>query len=203
MHTSDADRFERLEHQVRRLRRLVIVMGIGFAGVLGLGATSQPGELTLRRLAVVDSAGRERIVVGAASDTAVRIDHFDEAGIKRVSAWTNRGGAGVSHYDKAGTRRIFAETRENGWALAAHVDQKGIPRVSTSTYIDGAAGSEYLDAEGKQRIVLRTAADGLASVTQLDRNQLARIAGTTLPDGAAAIQISDRDGKSTWSQGSP
>lgn len=200
MQKIDSFRFEQLERQVQRLRRLVIVMALAFAGLLTLGATSQPNELTLRRLVIVDAAGRERIVAGAVSETDVRLDHFDETGKKRVSTWTNHGGAGSSHYDAVGTRRVFTETRENGWALTANVDRHGIPRVSTSTYIDDAAGTEYLDPQGKQRIVLRTRADSRAAVSLLDAQQKERIVETTFPDGSATFEISEQSGRSTFIQ---
>jgi hypothetical protein len=44
------ERFEELR-QVRRLRHLVVLLAIGCATPLTLGATSKPDELTLRRLA--------------------------------------------------------------------------------------------------------------------------------------------------------
>jgi hypothetical protein len=74
------ERFERLERQVRRLRGLVLVMAVGFAGVLLMGATGKPDELTLRRLAIVDAEGRERIVAETTPDGSAGVSHRDREG---------------------------------------------------------------------------------------------------------------------------
>ena len=67
MREISAERFEQLERQVRRLRVIVLVMALGVAGVLLMGATSKPDELTLRKLIIVDAEGQERIVVGCSA----------------------------------------------------------------------------------------------------------------------------------------
>jgi hypothetical protein len=98
MREISAERFERLERQVRRLWGLVMVLVVGIAGVLLMGATGKPDELTLRKLTIVDAEGRERITARTLPG----------------------GGAGVQHYDRDGKLRITAETPAASGASVAH-----------------------------------------------------------------------------------
>jgi hypothetical protein len=81
---------------VRRLRHLVVLLAIGCATPLTLGATSKPDELTLRRLAIVDDEGRERIVMGT--------DPAD-------------GWVGIAQHDADGTLRIVEQLAEHSKAI--------------------------------------------------------------------------------------
>ena len=144
-----AERFERLEQQVRRLRGLVMVMAAGIGGVLLLGATGKPDELTLRRLAIVDAEGRERIVAGTLRD----------------------GRAGVQHFDPDANLRISVGTTPGGTAWVRYFDREGKKRISAGTLLGGAAVAMILDQDGKKRIAAATYPDGLAAVTLRDRNE--------------------------------
>jgi hypothetical protein len=91
------DRFEQLERQVRRLRGLVFVMAAGVVGVLLMGATGKPDELTLRRLAIVDAEGRERIVAETTPDGSAGVSHRDREGKLRINTGTMPdGSAGIA-----------------------------------------------------------------------------------------------------------
>ena len=59
------DRFDRLERQVRRLRMGNLALALALLATFLLGAAEEPtGEVTLRRIAIVDDENRVRIVIG-------------------------------------------------------------------------------------------------------------------------------------------
>ncbi len=58
-----AERVEALERKAERLRRWVLVLGAALVGCVAVGV-SQPQELTLRKLTIVDDDGKERITAG-------------------------------------------------------------------------------------------------------------------------------------------
>ena len=61
-----AKRLEAVERKAERLRRWVLVLGAALVGCVTVGV-SQPQELTLRRLTIVDGEGKTRIIAGATS----------------------------------------------------------------------------------------------------------------------------------------
>ena len=72
------ERIELLEREMRRLRGWILVLGIALAATFTLGATQgTPDELTLRRLAIVDGDGKDRIVAGRTGGGAVGLMHYD------------------------------------------------------------------------------------------------------------------------------
>ncbi len=83
------DRIERLEREMRRLRGWILVLGIALIAIFALGATRcTPDELTLRRLAIVDGDGKERIVAATTSDGMTSIAHYDSDGKMRIATST-------------------------------------------------------------------------------------------------------------------
>ena len=73
-------RIDQLERQVRRNRRTVNTLAVGLVALLGvfaLGAATEPQELTLRKLTIVDAEGKERIVATTLSDGEAGIRYYD------------------------------------------------------------------------------------------------------------------------------
>ena len=106
--TNDSDeRIARLEHQTTRLRRWVLALGLALATAMVLGATTDPKELVLRKLSIVDTEGTARIVASASLDGSAGFVHFDRDGNRRIAAITEGGGSAHSfHYDRKGTPRV-------------------------------------------------------------------------------------------------
>lgn len=92
-----------LQKQVGRLQVVTIVMGLGLAAVLVSGAARDPvqDEIKARRIALVDSRGVERVVLG------------EDAGRQHGRS------AAVWIYDETGAERGGMGTFENGQASIA------------------------------------------------------------------------------------
>jgi hypothetical protein len=116
------DRIERLEREMRRLRGWVLVLGIALVATFALGATQgTPDELTLRRLAIVDGDGKERIVARTLPDGEAEIRFYDKKGTGRVSVSTSAdGGAGIRVLDYRGVPGWMVTSQPRG-ASVLHV----------------------------------------------------------------------------------
>ena len=115
------ERIQRLERDMRRLREGMLVLAIALVATFAWSvAQATRGELTLRRLAIVDDDGKERI----------------------VAATHPEGDAGLSHYDTNGKLRIRAGTHPEGDANAQQFDPDGRQRINLGT---GPAGEAVLD----------------------------------------------------------
>jgi hypothetical protein len=102
----ETTRLQHLEQQVRRLRRTVNLLSVGLLVLLGaltLAAASEPQELTLQKLTIVDTEGKGRIVAAALPD----------------------GRAAILHYDRDGEARIMTTTLAYGKAAISLMDRKG------------------------------------------------------------------------------
>ena len=112
MHSETSERLERLEGQVRRLRRgLVVLVGAGLAGCLAPGATSQPEE-------VLPAPDAETVEAKAAHGTVTRHYRQHQDGketstnpIASIFAWT-RGLWYRGKFDGTPEVQKFAETLE-------------------------------------------------------------------------------------------
>lgn len=93
----------RLQKQVGRLQVITVAMGLGLAAVLVSGAARDPvqDEIKARRIALVDSRGVERVVMG------------EDSGRQHGRS------AAVWIYDETGAERGGMGTFENGQASIA------------------------------------------------------------------------------------
>jgi hypothetical protein len=121
------DRIERLEREMRRLRGWILVLGIALATTFILGATQgTPDELTLRKLVIVDSDGKERIVAGTNSIGLVGLVYTDSDGKNRIGVGTaSDGSASLIHYDRDEKMRIAAATFPDGYASLRQYGRNG------------------------------------------------------------------------------
>ena len=121
------DRIERLERGMGRLRRWILVLAIALVTTSALGATQgTPDELTLRRLAIVDYKGRERIVAMTEQYDSASLVDYDSNGKKRIVTETDfTGSASLVHYDYDGKMRIVSKTDRSSLAAIKLGDSKG------------------------------------------------------------------------------
>lgn len=100
---SDTDKIARLQKQLSRLQAFTIAMGAGVAVVLVSGAARDPvqDEIKAHRIALVDSRGVERVVLG------------EDSGRQHGRS------AAVWIYDETGAERGGFGTFENGQASMA------------------------------------------------------------------------------------
>ena len=93
---TSAQRLEDLEREVRKLRRNGRWQTVGLVGLLvgcaALGA-SQPQEITLRKLTIVDAEGTERIAAGTKPNGTANLVLLDREGKTRIVAATDPDGS--------------------------------------------------------------------------------------------------------------
>lgn len=107
---SDSDKIARLQKQLTRLQAITVAMGVGLAVVLVSGAVRDPvqDEIKARRIALVDSRGVERVVLG------------EDSGRQHGRS------AGVLIFDETGAERGGFGTFENGQASLALDAPEGV-----------------------------------------------------------------------------
>jgi hypothetical protein len=137
------ERIQRLERDMRRLREQMLVLAVALIATLAWNIKqAAPDELRLRRLAIVDDAGMERI----------------------VAATRSKGEAGVSYYDPDGKMRISAGTNSEGAANVQHFDPHGMQRISVGTGPDDETASETDEGNEKNRIGALTFPNGYSGI---------------------------------------
>jgi hypothetical protein len=143
------ERVERVERDMRRLREQMLVLAVALIATLAWNIKQgAPNELTLRRLAIVDDAGMERIVAETRS----------------------KGEAGVSYYDQAGKMRISAGTNSEGAANVQHFDPRGMQRISVGTGPDDETAPEIDEGNEKNRIGALTFPNGYSGIALRSSN---------------------------------
>jgi hypothetical protein len=191
-----ATRFDQLEYEVRRLRRTTRVQAVGLVTALAavvLGATNEPGDLTLRTLKIVDEDGKTRVLAGTLPADPAR----------------ELGGVGFFLFDREGRRRIHVSTTRENAAVVSVVGIDGKTGVHAMTsapkaVITDAAVLSLTGNDGLTRVFLGMNADGAASLRLADRAVRVRIAAEATSEGHARFALFDRDGKTLrWSEESP
>jgi hypothetical protein len=178
---------------MRRLRGWVLVLAIALVATFACGMTQgTPDEMKLRRLAIVDGDGKERIVaeVLPLPNGQARILYFDRDGVKRIKTATYPDGeASVEHYDQNGNRRILTGTFPHDEARITQFDLKGKGRIKSATSSDGEAEIRLYDEKGTGRIGASTSADGNAHISVLDRRGVPGWMVTSQPRGASVLHV--------------
>ena len=90
------DRIESLEREVRRLRTGLLILAVALVAAFALGATQgTPDELKLRRLAIVDADGKDRVVASTFPDGSASIEFYDQDAKGRIIAGTVADGRAI------------------------------------------------------------------------------------------------------------
>ncbi|MEM7227307.1 MAG: hypothetical protein AAF432_00685 [Planctomycetota bacterium] len=191
-------RIQILEHENERVRRhvqltrmicflltLVVAFGV-FAGLQE--APQDPGELTLRKLTIVDRMGNDRITLktdgedGVFAGLAIR-DRNDRI---RLIMSTDEDRSALMCFDDNQTVRWVAQTKATGDAGTRLFDSNGNHRIATNSGKTGVAETMYLDKDGKTRLVHATDGTGVAVVRILDIKGTDRINWVSTPQGRAS-----------------
>jgi hypothetical protein len=145
------ERIQRLERDMRRLREGMLVLAIALIASFAWSVTrGTPDELTLRRLAIVDDDGDERIVAVARPEGEVGLSHYDAEGKMRIRTETNSGGdANVQHFDPDGRQRISVGTGPAGEATPEHRETDEKNRIGELTFPDGYSGIALRSSNGE------------------------------------------------------
>jgi hypothetical protein len=155
---SEADeRMERLEGEVRRLRAIFLGLGLCLAATFSLALKANidaiqelPDELALRRLAIVDADGKERIVAATRPEGEADLSHYDTDGKMRISAGTSpKGDANVQHFDPGGTQRINVGTGSAGEVVPESYDGGEKNRIGALRFPDGYSGIALRSSNGE------------------------------------------------------
>ena len=158
------ERMERLEGEIRRLRAIFLGLGLCLAVTFSLALKANfdavqelPDELALRRLAIVDGDGIERIVAATRPEGDADLSHYDTRGKVRISAGTNpEGDANVQHFDPDGTQRINVGTGPAGEGAPENHDGGVKNRIAALTFPDGYSGIA-LRSSGGEAVWMKTA----------------------------------------------
>jgi hypothetical protein len=145
------ERIQRLERDMRRLREGMLVLAVAMIVTLAWSLTrSTPDELKLRRLAIVDGHGNERIVAATRSDGGAGVSHYDLEGKMRIHAGIESAGdAAVQHLDSNGTQRITAGTGPAGDAALKESESSAKGRVGVFRFPDGYSGIAVAGSDGE------------------------------------------------------
>ncbi len=145
------ERIQRLERDMRRLREGMLVLAIAMIATIAWSVTQATrDELTLRRLAIVDADGKERIVAATRPEGAAGLSHYDTAGKMRISAGTNsEGDASVQHFDAQGMQRINVGTGPEGEAILDNDGRDEKARIGVLRFPDGYSGIALRSSNGE------------------------------------------------------
>lgn len=175
-------RIERLERQNRRIRKLGGAAIVGFAVMICIGAATPnqeaiKDEVKTRRLAIVDDAGIERVVISQDPETTERISRS----------------CGITLHDRSGSERGGIGTFEDGSVAIALDAPAGVghpmrDRLGMKVYSSGAAIVSLMNNETKIPVRLISEEDGNGGVEFLSYDTDA---------GKAVIKRIGFDGEST------
>jgi hypothetical protein len=195
------ERLERLETIIRRQREAFYFLILTLIGIFSIGPTpaTQPDApaktLTVSKLSVQDSNGRERIVL---AEGTVLLK--DEKGTDRVSLFTNQNNvAQLKFFDSKGIPRIATSIEAKDVAVNALYDPSGAGRIATGVDDQGGAFFRFNDTKGRRRYDVGT--DGEDQVLEVfyDRKDNALINAGVLKD-KAFFKLFDANGKALVEQ---
>lgn len=145
------ERIQRLERDMRRLREGMLVLAIALIASFAWSVTrGTPDELTLRRLAILDDDGAERIVAAAGPEGVAGLTHYDAEGKMRIHTGTNaKGDANVQHFDSDGRQRISVGTGPAGESAPERRDTDEQNRIGELAFPDGYSGIALRSSNGE------------------------------------------------------
>ena len=145
------ERIQRLERDMQRLREGMLVLGIAMIATIAWSVTQATrDELTLRRLAIVDDDGNERIVAATRPKGEAGLSHYDTGGTMRIRAGTNpEGDASVQHFDPHGRQRINLGTGPEGEAILENDGRHEKERIGVLEFPDGYSGIALRSSNGE------------------------------------------------------
>jgi len=145
------ERIQCLERDMRRLRGQMLVLAVALIATLAWNIKqAAPDELTLRRLAIVDDEGKERIVAAARPKGEAGLSHYDPDGKMRISTGTNaEGAANVQHFDPHGRQRVNVGTGPGGKAVPENHEGDEKKRLGALTFPDGYSGIALRSSNGE------------------------------------------------------
>jgi hypothetical protein len=114
--TTDAHDLNRLLTANRKLIRLCCLQAVLLAAFAVVGWQYQSNELTLRRLAIVDSNGRERVVLRGGDDGQGLV-LVDSKGVARCGLTVDSDNPGMRMYDGKGQARAAMVINPDGPAI--------------------------------------------------------------------------------------
>ena len=171
-------RLNQVEQENRRLRRIVLVLGLGVAGAVGLTAalfqqTTRSGQSNVQ--------AKEYVLVG-------------EDGVAR-GAWRllDDGSSTFALHDQNGLGRIRFSVLSDGAPGVSFTDARGKSRLVISLLPDMTGTVVFADESGTTRTVLGLAADGSSTLVFADAAGSARASIGIEPDGAPDFTMIDSE----------
>ena len=185
------ERINTLERSARRWRRVTIAMAVLATSSILLAMQSDgPDEIVVRKMTIVDSEGRSRIILGGSG--LIFADESERPRI--VMATLDNDAAAIQHFDPDGRRRIATSTFAQGGASVLHIDPDRRIRMETGTYPGGEARLTHFDSTGIPRLALSTDPTGSSSIQTSDADGIPRVVIATDNDGLAELRVDDQFG---------
>jgi len=165
--TNLASRLDRVERSLTRVRGTNLVLIAALAALVIGGANAPQDTMSVRRLAVVDANGKERLVLdGEDANKAAGLAWYDEEGFARLSAKTYPSGqSSFQCLDTKGQSRIAMTTQTSGESSVQWRDVNNKLRIGASTKSNGDALMIWLAPNGKSQIKIFTDENGVAKFT--------------------------------------
>ena len=165
--TNLASRLDRVERSLTRVRGTNLVLFGALAALVVGGANAPQDTMSVRRLAVVDSNGNERLVLNGEDDKqAAGLSWYDQDGYARLSAKTYPSGqSSFQCLDTKGQSRIAMTTQASGESSVQWRDMSNKLRIGASTKANGDALMIWLAPDGKSQIKIFTDENGVARFT--------------------------------------
>ena len=162
--TNLASRLDRVERSLTRVRGTNLVLIAALAALVIGGANAPQDTMSVRRLAVVDANGKERLVLDGEDDNKA---------------------AGLAWYDAEGFARLSAKTYPSGQSSFQCLDTKGQSRIAMTTQTSGESSVQWRDVNNKLRIGASTKSNGDALMIWLAPNGKSQIKIFTDENGVA------------------
>jgi hypothetical protein len=195
------ERLKRLETIIRRQRQGFCLLVLAVIGLLTIGPSpaaqpdAPPKALTVSKLSVQDSKGRERIILVEGT-----IVLKDEKGIDRVALFTNQNNvAQLKFFDSKGIPRIATSIEADDVAVSAFYDRSGPNRIVTGVDDRGGAFFRFNDTKGRRRYDIGTDGEDQMLEVFYDRKDNALINAGVLKD-KALFKLFDASGKALVEQ---
>ena len=175
-------RLEDLERDNRRLRRYGVMMLLGLAVFLGVGASllyfsgayglpGSPQMVAARQFLLRDARGTIRGTWGTAEDGSVRLALNDDRGRQRIRlSLLEDGSAGLTFADTADRRLAVLGLLPDHTTTLALTDPTGVPRMVLGVSANGASNLVFADHSGTTRAGLGVDSRGLGTFTLADRS---------------------------------
>jgi hypothetical protein len=156
-------RLDRVERSLARTRLMNLGLLLGLTALVAGGADSVQDSITVRRLAIVDEHGAERVILSADQGGAAGMWVKDASDRVRLSSGVSSNNASYSQwFDANGRSRLAAMCSPTGESSIQWRDAEGNLRIGGATQTNGEATMMWIAPGNKPQIRVFTDKSGAA-----------------------------------------